>query len=152
MGSQQIERSERDPVRQFSVFAENKVGKLLEIIKLLGDHDIHVMALTTLDTTDSSIVRMVVDDPAKTESLFEEHMIHSVQTEVLAVEMLAVTDLPRVFASLLQAEVNIHTVYSFISRPDDKTAMVIHSEDMELGESCLQRSGFKVLQQGDISR
>ena len=58
-----------DPVKQFSVFAENRVGRLYDLTSLLGAHDVHVMAVTTLDTTDSAIVRLIVDDPDRTREL-----------------------------------------------------------------------------------
>jgi hypothetical protein len=54
----------RDPVKQFSVFAENRVGRLYDLTTLLKDNNVHIMAITVLDTTDSSIIRVVVDDPS----------------------------------------------------------------------------------------
>ena len=38
-----------DPVKQFSVFAENRVGRLYDLCGLLKTHNVHIMALTTLD-------------------------------------------------------------------------------------------------------
>ena len=64
-----------DPVRQFSIFTENKVGRLRDITRLFSEHHIQVVALTTLDTTDSAIVRVVVDDPDKARILLGEHGI-----------------------------------------------------------------------------
>jgi hypothetical protein len=52
-----------DPVRQFSVFTENRVGLLYDLIGLMSHINVHVMGITVLDTTDSAIVRLVVDDP-----------------------------------------------------------------------------------------
>ena len=51
------------PVTQFSIHADNKVGRLNEIIRLLSIHKVHVAALSILDTTDSAIVRLIVDYP-----------------------------------------------------------------------------------------
>ena len=50
-------------VKQFSVFLENKVGALLDLTRTLGDANIHICGLSVVDTADSSVVRMVVDDP-----------------------------------------------------------------------------------------
>jgi hypothetical protein len=41
-----------DPVKQFSVFLPNRVGQLYDLTALLAKHNVHVMAMTTLDTTD----------------------------------------------------------------------------------------------------
>ena len=47
-------------VKQFSVFLLNKVGALLEIVKLLNEHEIHVLALNSQDSTDSALSRLIV--------------------------------------------------------------------------------------------
>ena len=42
------------PVVQFSVHADNKVGRLNEIISLLAVHEVHIMALSILDNNNSN--------------------------------------------------------------------------------------------------
>ena len=54
-----------DPVKQFSVFTENRVGRLYDLVGLLRENNVHVIAITVLDTTDSAILRLIVDDPDK---------------------------------------------------------------------------------------
>lgn len=57
----EILRSARgDSIRQISVFATNKVGELNEVVGLLGKGEVHVMALCTQDTTDITIIRLVI--------------------------------------------------------------------------------------------
>lgn len=141
-----------DPVIQFSVFMENKVGRLLEIIKLLGDRSIHVMAMTTQDTTDSAIMRMVVDDPDAARNLMLEHAIAHTETEVLVVELSGPMEVSKVLSVILQAEINVHYIYSFINRPKDQGAIVIHLEDLDIATQALMQHSARVLQQSDISR
>jgi hypothetical protein len=57
-----------------------------------------------------------------------------------------------VLAALLEAEINTHYVYSFIKRPADRSALAISAEDPDIAAQALAKRGFKVLQQGDISR
>jgi len=45
-----------DPVHQFSVFVENRVGRLHELTALLKSNNVHVMAITILDSTDSTMI------------------------------------------------------------------------------------------------
>jgi len=141
-----------DPVIQFSVFMENKVGRLLEIIKLLGERNIHVMAMTTQDTTDSAILRMVVDDPDSARELMLEHAIAHTETEVLVVELSGPMEVSSLLSVILQAEINIHYIYSFINRPEGRGAIVIHLEDIELATQILIQHSARVLQQSDVSR
>lgn len=142
----------RDPVKQFSIFTENKVGRLNELVALLGRHDVHVMALNTLDTTDSAILRVVVDDPDRAGALFQEHDFPCALSELVVVEVNTEADLRLVLAALLQAEINIHYIYPFIFRPQDRAALAINADDADLAEHALARSGFRTLSQRDISR
>ncbi len=148
-----VEKKQKgDPVIQFSVFMENKVGRLLEIIKLLGDRNIHVIAMTTQDTTDSAILRMIVDDPDAARELMLEHAIAHTETEVLVVELKGPAEVSQLLAVILQVEINIHYTYSFINRPKGRGAIVIHLEDIELATQTLIQHSAVVLRQSDISR
>jgi len=141
-----------DPVTQFSIFMENKVGRLLEIVNLLAERGIHVMAMTTLDTTDSAILRMVVDDPDAARQLMLEQAIAHTETDILVVELSGPSEVQEVLAVILQTEINVHYTYSFINRPDGKGALAVHLEDPELAAQALNRHQHRILSQGDISR
>lgn len=142
----------RYPIKQFSVFAENRVGRLYDLTRLLKENNVHVIALTVLDTTDSSILRLIVDDPEKARELMINNDFPYTECTVLAVEINDESDLQGVLAGLLEAEINIHYVYSFIKRPEGKAALVLNIEDMDVAAHALITRGFKTLSQCDISR
>ncbi|MDR1279651.1 MAG: acetolactate synthase [Opitutaceae bacterium] len=141
-----------DPVKQFSVFAENRVGRLYDLTTLLKDNNVHVIAVTVLDTTDSSILRLIVDDPDKAREQMINNDFPYTECTVLAVEIDDESALKGVLAALLEAEINIHYVYSFIKRPEGKTGLVLNIEDMDVAVQALCTRGFRILSQGDISR
>ena len=141
-----------DPVRQFSVFIENKVGRLHDLVGLLAKHDVHLMALTTIDTTDTALDRMIVDDPDRARALMRENDFHFTECEVLAVEFSDQAQLTAVLGALVTVEVNIHYAYAFLVRPHGRSALALSVEDNEIATSELNRAGFKVLTQRDISR
>lgn len=141
-----------DPVRQFSVFAENRVGRLHELTALFKQHNVHVMAITVLDTTDSAIMRVIVDDRDKARELMVNNDFPYTECDVLAVEINDETDLRDVLAALLEAEINVHYVYSFIKRPDGRAALAVNVEDADVAAQALNQRGFKVLTQRDIAR
>jgi hypothetical protein len=141
-----------DPVRQFSVFAENRVGRLFDLTALFKDHHVHIMAITVLDTTDSAIIRLIVDDRDKARELMVNNDFPYTECDVLAVEIRDGADLRDVLAALLEAEINIHYVYSFIKRPEARAALAISVEDADVAAQALGARGFKVLTQRDISR
>jgi hypothetical protein len=148
----QISTTPPDPVKQFSVFAENRVGRLYDLTRLLKENNVHIMALTVLDTTDSSIVRVIVDDPEKARELMINNDFPYVECDVLAVEIADESQLKGVLAALFEAEINIHYIYSFIKRPEGKSAVSINAEYDDVAAQALTQRGFRVLSQRDISR
>ena len=141
-----------DPVKQFSVFAENRVGRLHDLTSLLKQGEVHVMAITVLDTTDSSIVRLIVDDPDRARELMINNDFPYTESDVLAFEIDDESELKGVLSALLEAEINVHYIYSFIKRPMGKAALAINVEDPEVASQALEQRGFKALAQSDISR
>jgi len=148
----QISTSPHDPVKQFSVFAENRLGRLYDLTALLKDNEVHVMAITILDTTDSAIVRFIADDPEKARELMINNDFPYVECNVLAVEMTDESQLKGILAALYEAELNIHYIYSFIKRPEGRCAIAINAEDDEVASQSLSRRGYRVLTQRDIAR
>jgi hypothetical protein len=141
-----------DPVKQFSVFIPNRVGQLYDLTALLAKHAVHVMAMTTLDTTDCAIDRLIVDDPDRARELMAANNFSFTECDVLAVEITKESQLKDVLAALLTVEINIHYLYSFLLRPQGKSALVLNVEDNDLATSALNTRGFKVLSQRDIAR
>ncbi len=141
-----------DPIKQFSVFIENRVGRLHDLVALLGKHNVHIMAMTTIDQTDTALDRFVVDDPDRARELMAANNFFFTECEVVAVEITNESQLTTVLGALLTVEVNIHYAYSFLMRPRGKSALVLSVEDNDLAASALNTRGFKVLTQRDISR
>lgn len=139
-------------VVQFSVFTPNRLGRLHELIGVLGSHNIHVLALTVLDSTDNSIIRFVVDDPDGTRDLLESNGYSFSENEMVVVEVDSTTELKRLMASLLEAELNVNYLYSFIPHPHGKSIIAMNMEDNEIAEEALQRYQFRTLKQADVSR
>jgi hypothetical protein len=145
-------KSHSGVVKQFSVFAENKVGRLHDVIALLASKDVHVLALCLVDTTDSTIIRIVVDYPEIAAPLFTEHGFANSLVEVLAVEIDTEARLQQVTAALVQAEINIHYIYPFLMRPHGRTGLVLRLEDPDLATDVLKRNQVTVLSQTDLAR
>lgn len=148
----EISTTPPDPVKQFSVFCENRVGRLYDLTALLKDNNVHVMAITVLDTTDSAIVRLIVDDPDKARELMVNNDFPYTECDVLAVEINDEADLKGVLAALFEAEINVHYVYSFIKRPEGRSALAINAEDSDVAAQSLNKRGFRALTQRDIAR
>lgn len=138
-------------VIQFSVFTPNRLGRLHDLIGLLGAQNVHVLALMVLDTTDSAIIRLVVDDPDRARELLVQEGFPFTESHLVAVEV-DPTELSRLMSALLQAELNVNYLYSFIPHPQGKSILGLSLEDNEMAEQTLRRQQFRTLRQSDISR
>src|SRR5213592_3687325 len=122
-----------DWVVQFSVFTPNRLGRLHDLVRLLNARSVHVLALMVLDTTDSAIIRVVVDDPDAARELLVKEGFPFTESNLVVVEANS-TELNRLMAALLEAELNINYLYSFIPQPAGKPLLGFSMEDNETAE------------------
>ena len=152
MTTKEIRGRQPDAVTQFSVFMPNRMGRLHDLIALLSSNQVHALAVTVLDTSESAIIRVVVDDPQSARRLLEGGGFAYTESPILVVEIDGATKLPELMAAFLEAEVNINYMYCFIPHPQGKSILGVSIEDIEVGERVLTRHAFRVLRQADISR
>jgi hypothetical protein len=120
---------------------------------LLNTYNTHVVALSISESTDSAIARIVVSDPERVEDLFRQHDVAFGVCEMVVVELDEVaTQLAKLLAALLMAEVNVHFSYPLLTRPHGLAALALHVDDTECASNVLRGEGFKLLSQSDISR
>ena len=141
-----------DRVRQFAIYAENKVGRLNDVISSLRGHGVHIMALTTLETTDVTIVRIVPNYPDLAREALNREGFSFIECPIVAVEITTEEDLPKVTLALLEAEINIHYLYPFLARPEGKSALAMRVEDVEVAIEALNHRQIRVLSLEDIAR
>ncbi len=142
-----------EPVKQFSVFLQHRVGALLDIVKTLNEQSIQVLGLSVQDSIDSAIVRMVVTDPAAVRNLFLSRGIAFGECELLVVELKnGAAGLGQCLSSLLIAEVNIDFSYPLLTRPGGCPLIAFHADDNEVAACVLAADGFRTLTQADLSR
>jgi len=151
MATEITRRRQVDAVVQFSVFTPNRLGRLHDLVGSLAAKNVHVLALMVLDTTDSAIIRLVVDDPDRARDLLVHESFPFTESAVVVVEANS-SDLSRLIAVLMAAELNINYLYSFIPQPRGRSILALSMEDNEMAEQALQRHQFTVLKQIDISR
>lgn len=126
---------------------------MLDVVKLLHTHQTHVVALSISESTDSAIARIMVNDPDRVEHLFREHGVPFGISAMMVVELREVaTQLPKLLAALLMAEVNVHFCYPLLTHPRGFTALALFVDDTDCAFSVLLGEGFRLLSQADISR
>jgi len=111
------------------------------------------VAMSVQASADTAIVRIVVSDPESVQDIFAEHEIPHSVCDLVVVELPeGPTELGRLLAALLAADVNIFGSYALLIRPRGRTALALHVEDNECAISVLHQHGFQILGQSDISR
>jgi hypothetical protein len=148
----EVTRSPGDGVVQFSIFLRNKVGALLDVVKLLNEHHVQVLATSIEASADTAIVRIVVSDPESVEGIFHLHSIPYSSCPLVVVEFKEAVQFGDMLAALLAAEVNIFGAYALLTRPHGLAALALHVEDNDCAANVLSRSGFNILTQHDLSR
>ncbi len=141
-----------EPVIQFTVFSANRVGRLNELVQVLSSNDVHIMALSTQDITETTVLRVIVNYPEVARKLLEEQGFSFCEHKMFAVELPTEQDMRYVVAALTEAEININYVYAFLMRPNGHCGLAISLEDNDLAWEVLTTRGVKVICQRDIAR
>ena len=153
MTTDTTEKLQGAAVRQYSVFLANRVGALMDVMRLLAQARVVVLALSIQDSSETSIARMIASDPELLEDLFQLNDIAFGVCEVAVAELEeGASDLPRLLTALLEAEVNILFSYTLLVRPRGRPLMAVHTDDLECASAVLEGRGFRLLRQTDLSR
>ncbi len=111
--------------KQLAIFVDNRPGMLARVADALAEARINIYAITTSDTIDHTVIRMVVSDYRKAVHLFEEHGTLVVEDDVL---MISGTNKPgelaRIAHKLAAAKVNIEYCYS-ATPPEAKKGLMV---------------------------
>ncbi|MCD6133902.1 MAG: amino acid-binding protein [Deltaproteobacteria bacterium] len=133
-------------ITQLSVFIENKKGRFAHVVKLLGEGEVNIRAMSLADTVDFGILRFVVNKPDVAYSILKENGLVVRKDEVLAME---VEDRPGGLAELLQSiteqDLNVEYMYTFNNVLSKKAVMIFRFEDTVEAIGKLEKAGVKLL-------
>ena len=146
------EKDYTDPfVRQLSLFLDNRVGTLREILRHLTSEDILVHSLSVVDSADHAIVRLIVDRVGTAYDALEENGVPTSVNQILAVEVPNErAGIRMICRSLIQAEINIHYAYPMLTRPHGFGVLLIHVDENETARNLLLGDGFNLLDESDL--
>ena len=103
---------------QLALFLDNRPGMLARVCDALSAAKINIYAISTSDTIDHSVIRMVVNDTRKALLLFEEHGTLVVESEVIMIEGdNKPGSLAKICHKLAHADINIE--YCYCATPPD---------------------------------
>ena len=138
-------------VRHFSIFLDNRVGKLLELLGGLDEEgNVAVRAISILDSSDYAVIRLLVDKPATARAILDKHQFAVCETGVLVAELSTEHELHHLCKFLLAAELNIHFAYPTMPRASGEATVVLSTDDNTLAGQILRRKGFRLLGESDL--
>jgi hypothetical protein len=138
-------------VRQVSVFTENRIGALAELLSTFDSKKVHILALAVIQGFDCAIVRFVFNDTdAAAKELVESNYRFTI-CDLVAVEMPTASDgLQRISKGLLGAEIDIHYCYALITSEKLRPSIVVHVDNPSLAAMVLAEEGFHLLDESDL--
>ena len=111
--------------KQLALFLENTPGTLGRLADALGKAKINIYAISTSDTVDHSVVRLVVSDYRAAMRVFEEHNALVVEDDVLMLDGYNKPgSLSRIAHKLADAGINIEYCYC-ATPPNAKRGLMI---------------------------
>jgi len=116
--------------KQLALFLENRPGALARVCQTLRDAKINIYAISTGDTVDHNVIRMVVSDTARTLEIFAQHGALVVETDVLMVEDdNKPGSLAAIAEKLAAVKVNIEYCYCATSPSSKKGLLILRVSD-----------------------
>ncbi len=133
-------------IHQLSLFLENRPSQLRAVCKLLADAGINLLSLSLADSEQFGILRLIVRDWQRAQSILEEANRLVKVTEVVAIE---VPDRPGglddVLAVLEKDNINIEYMYAFTFGLEKKAALIFRFENVDAAIVKLQAAGVNVV-------
>ena len=138
-------------IRQFTVFLENRVGQLLEVIRRFEGGKVRIVALSISDATECAFVRFLLSHPEQGREILERAGLAIIETDLIGLEL---PDRPNplleVCTALLQAEVNIVQAYPLMIRPHGRPAVALMVDNLEMAQDTLKSKGFTMISERDL--
>ena len=121
-------------VNQISIFLENKYGKLSEILALLAEERIRIIAATVADTSEYGILRIIVSDPQKAYKILKENNVSANLTDVLAI--------------VTSSCISIEYMYCFSIR--EKAILILRTNNRESAREVIRRQNLEYICESDL--
>jgi len=134
-----------DKVMQISIFAENKLGKMERVTKVLSDSKINILAISITSTNGFGIIKFMVDKPELALEVLKKDGFTVSLTEVLAIEM---DDQPgglhEVVSILAQNNVNIENASVYVAESRKRAYLLVEVKDIDKAKKLFENTSLKL--------
>jgi hypothetical protein len=138
-------------VTQLSVFLDNRVGKLYDLVEAFADSpDCYICALSVHEAADHAVVRLITNSAQAAKGILRQSRLPFCEMDVLVVEISKGHTLSSLCLSLLSAELNIQFAYPLMLRPNGSPTIALAVDDKYLAGQILRKKEFRLLGEADI--
>lgn len=139
-------------IKQISLFAENKPGRLANVAGKLKSAGINIRAFTIAESGDFGIIRMVVDKSDYAHSVLRDAGFTVSETSVLGIEMEDVPgSMSRIAEIFGKANINIDYAYAFVTR-EQKALLIVRVNDIEKAIETLEKENIKLISMKELEK
>lgn len=136
-------------VNQISIFLENKYGKLSEILSMLAEEKIRIIAATIADTSEYGILRIIVSDPQQAYKILKNNNVSANLTDVLAI---VTNSCAGSFAETLsyftKGGLSIEYMYCFSIK--DRAILILRTNNREAAREVIRRQNLEYICENDL--
>ena len=138
-------------LRQFTVFLENRVGQLLEVVRRLEISGNRIVGFSINDSSDCALVRFVLRNPETGRETFERAGLSVFESDCIGVELPeSGQPFEEICMALLQAEINIVRAFPLLGILSGGAAVVISVDNTEAALETLSQKGLRLLHESDL--
>ncbi len=138
-------------IDQISVFVANKPGRLADITGVVSEASVDIRALSLADTTDFGILRLIVDNPSKAESVLRAEGLTVRRTKVIAARL---EDKPGALHGVLKiltdAGISVEYAYAFINPKQEDACVILKVENNERAVDVFNKNGVPLLKPEEV--
>ena len=124
---------------------------MMRVTSVLTESHVNIRAISTFDTPEFGILRLVVDDPAKAkESLTQKGFVTRVNDVIWAELKDEKGNLNEMLRILADGKINVNYIYSFVIREEKAPVIVFHTDDFQKAEQVLKRAEVKLVEESEL--
>ena len=139
-------------LEQLSVFMENKVSRLNEVLLQLKTSKVNVLSLSLADTSEFGVLRLIVDNPEEGRKVLKENGFSARLTKVLAIKLPnEVGTLQGVLEVLGNAGMNVEYMY-VLANAKEFSGMIIKTGNPEEAAKVLADAGIEFVKAEEVGK
>lgn len=130
-------------IQQLTVYMDDRSGGLDDVLHILGEKKVNIVALNLADTSDYGLLRLIVSDPHKGRMLLQEAGYRARLIDVIAFRVShAAGSLGMAMHQLVDGEIDIQYMYVFAN--GDTASAILKSDDVARAIDILTGCGYEV--------